>query len=393
MAGGIGLVPGSMGIDISREDIKRVRDMTDRPFGVNLPIAYVQDPSIADMLVEERIPFVTTSAGSPMAYTPVLKAAGIKVLHVVTSLDTAKEAVDAGVDGLVVEGIEGAGLKGQTEVASSVLLPLLAHKLEVPLIAAGGVADGISMAAAFALGAEGVQMGTRMLASVESNVHDGLKQAVLDASETGTVLVNRQNGRPLRVLRTETTAALEFATDGDPMRELLPNVLATYTEGIVENSLPSMGQVAGRIDSLLPVADIMRKTIEEFASHDRAARRALPLRELAVARDAELEAVVAGVADRGAALAVAGLSARVGHHHPGLAGDVGAHVPGVRPPEQRLASHLGDVFHPGVLRFLGGLDAGPPVLAHVLDAVGDPVDVVLDGHRHVHEHRRAARVR
>jgi enoyl-[acyl-carrier protein] reductase II len=233
---------------------------------VNLPIAYVQDPKIADMLVDEGIPFVTTSAGSPMAYTPILSAAGIKVLHVVTSLDTAKEAVDAGVDGLVVEGIEGAGLKGRTEVASSVLLPLLAAKLDVPMIAAGGIADGVSMAAAFALGAEGVQMGTRMLASVESAVHDGLKQAVLGASETDTVLVNRQNGRPLRVLRTETTAALEFATTGDPMHELLPNVITTYTEGIVENSLPSVGQVAGRIDSLLPVAEIIRRTVEEFAA-------------------------------------------------------------------------------------------------------------------------------
>jgi enoyl-[acyl-carrier protein] reductase II len=265
-AGGIGLVPGSLGISHARDDIHRIRDLTDRPFGVNLPIAYVQDPSIADMLVDEGIPFVTTSAGSPMAYTPVLSAAGIKVLHVVTSLDTAKEAVDAGVDGLVVEGIEGAGLKGRTEVASSVLLPLLAAHLDVPMIAAGGIADGVSMAAAFALGAEGVQMGTRMLASVESAVHDGLKRAVLDASETDTVLVNRQNGRPLRVLRTETTAALEFATTGDPMRELLPNVVTTYTEGIVENSLPSVGQVAGRIDSLLPVAEIIRRTVEEFAA-------------------------------------------------------------------------------------------------------------------------------
>jgi enoyl-[acyl-carrier protein] reductase II len=265
-SGGIALVPGSIGIAAAQEDIHRVRDMTDRPFGVNLPIAYVQDPSIADMLVDEGIPFVTTSAGSPMAYTPILKAAGITVLHVVTSLATAQEAVAAGVDGLVVEGIEGAGLKGRTEVASSVLLPLLAARLDVPMIAAGGIADGASMAAAFALGAEGVQMGTRMLASVESNVHAGLKQAVLDASETDTVLVNRQNGRPLRVLRTETTAALEFATEGDPMRELLMNTVITYTEGTVENSLPSVGQVAGRIDSLLPVAEIMRRTVEEFAA-------------------------------------------------------------------------------------------------------------------------------
>jgi enoyl-[acyl-carrier protein] reductase II len=265
-AGGIALVPGSIGIAGAQEDIHRVRDLTDRPIGVNLPIAFVQDPAIADMLVDEGIPFVTTSAGPPTVFTPILKAAGITVLHVVTSLETAREAVAAGVDGLVVEGIEGAGLKGSTEVASSVLLPLLAARLDLPMITAGGIADGASMAAAFALGAEGVQMGTRMLASVESNVHDGLKQAVLDAAETDTVLVNRQNGRPMRVLRTETTAALEFAEDVDPTRELLMNTVVTYTQGTVENSLPSIGQVAGRIDSLLPVAEIIRRTVDEFAA-------------------------------------------------------------------------------------------------------------------------------
>jgi enoyl-[acyl-carrier protein] reductase II len=121
------------------------------------------------------------------------------------------------------------------------------------------------MAAAFALGAEGVQMGTRMLASTEANVHDGLKDAVLRATETDTVLVNRHNGRPLRALRTQTTAALEFATEGDPMRDLLPNVGATYMQGTLENSLPSIGQVAGRIDSLVPVAQIVSNTVDEFA--------------------------------------------------------------------------------------------------------------------------------
>ena len=265
-AGGIALVPGSIGIAGAQEDIKRVRDLTDRPFGVNLPIAFVRDASIADMLVAEEIPFVTTSAGSPFAFTPVLKEAGMTVLHVVTSLDTAKEEVDAGVDGLVVEGIEGAGLKGQAEVASSVLLPLLARRVGLPMIAAGGISDGVSMAAAFLLGAEGVQMGTRMVASVEANVHDGLKQAILGASETDTVLVNRHNGRPMRVLRTATTAELEFASEGDPMRDLLMNTVVTYTEGIVENSLPSVGQVAGRIDSLLPVSEIIRQTVDEFAA-------------------------------------------------------------------------------------------------------------------------------
>ena len=265
-AGGIGLVPGSVGIKWAREDIKRVRDMTDHPFGVNLPIAFVRDPKIADMLVAEGVPFVTTSAGSPSAYTAILKSAGLRVLHVVTSLDTAKEAVDAGVDGLIVEGIEGAGLRGKSEVATMVLLPLIAQKVDIPLITAGGIADGASMAAAFALGAEGVQMGTRMLASVEANVHDGLKEAILRASETDTVLINRHNDKPFRVLRTNTTSALEFATDGDPLQDLLQNVGMTYTQGVLENSIPSVGQVAGRIDTLVPAAEIIENTVKEFAS-------------------------------------------------------------------------------------------------------------------------------
>jgi enoyl-[acyl-carrier protein] reductase II len=264
-AGGIGLVPGSVGIKWAQGDIKRVRDMTDRPFGVNLPIAFVKDPKIADMLVAEGIPFVTTSAGSPSAYTATLKSAGIRVLHVVTSLDTAKEAVDAGVDGLIVEGVEGAGLRGKAEVATMVLLPLIAQKLDIPLITAGGIADGASMAAAFALGAEGVQMGTRMLASVEANVHDGLKEAILRASETDTVLINRHNSKPFRVLRTDTTSALEFATDGDPVQDLLQNVGLTYTQGVLENSIPSVGQVAGRIETLVPAAAIIENTVKEFA--------------------------------------------------------------------------------------------------------------------------------
>jgi enoyl-[acyl-carrier protein] reductase II len=265
-AGGIGLVPGSVGIKWAQADIKQVRELTDRPFGVNLPISFVKNPKIADMLVAESIPFVTTSAGSPSAYTEIFKSAGLRVLHVVTSLDTAKEAVDAGVDGLIVEGIEGAGLRGKSEVATMVLLPLIAQKVDLPLITAGGIADGSSMAAAFALGAEGVQMGTRMLASVEANVHDGLKNAILRASETDTVLINRHNSKPFRVLRTDTTSALEFATDGDPVEDLLMNVGLTYTQGVLEHSIPSVGQVAGRIETLVPAAEIIKNTVLQFAA-------------------------------------------------------------------------------------------------------------------------------
>ena len=162
------------------------------------------------MIVEEGIEFVTTSAGSPDKYGPVLKAAGLIVFHVVPTLKGAQRAIDAGVDGLVVEGSEGAGFKNPRDVTSMVLLPLIASKLDVPIVAAGGMADGRSMAAAFALGAEGVQMGTRMLSSEESGVHWNMKQAVLDAAETDTMLINRHNNKPVRVLRTPTTEPFEL---------------------------------------------------------------------------------------------------------------------------------------------------------------------------------------
>jgi enoyl-[acyl-carrier protein] reductase II len=262
-AGAMGLVPGSLGTDIVREDIRRTRELTSKPFGVNLPLAFLRDPAIVDMIVEEGVEFVTTSAGSPDTYGPVLKEAGLIVFHVVPTLKGAQRAVDAGVDGLVVEGSEGAGFKNPRDVTSMVLLPLIASKLDVPIVAAGGIADGRSMAAAFALGAEGVQMGTRMLSSAESGVHWNMKQAVLDAAETDTMLINQHNRRPVRVLRTATTERFELAADGDPM-ELLGNILALYADGDLEASLPQLGAVAGRIEEVLPAAEIIRRTIEEF---------------------------------------------------------------------------------------------------------------------------------
>lgn len=266
-AGGIGLVPGSVGTVAARKDIRAMRERTDRPFGVNIPISFVQDPAIIDMLVEERVDFVTTSAGSARKYTPILKDAGLTVLHVVLSLESARRAVDAGVDGLVVEGSEGAGLRGRQEISSMVLLPLITSHLDVPVIAAGGIADGVSMAAAFTLGAEGVQMGTRMLASAESAVHHNLKQAILDASETDTLMLSRHNGRSLRVLRTATSQALEQVTEGDPVTGLLATIRPqVYERGELEGSLPCVGQVSGRIEEVLAVAEIIDRTVAEFAA-------------------------------------------------------------------------------------------------------------------------------
>ena len=193
----------------------------------------------------------------------MLKDAGLIVFHVVPTLKAAQRAVDAGVDGLVVEGSEGAGFKNPRDVTSMVLLPLVASQVDVPVVAAGGMSDGRSMAAAFALGAEGVQMGTRMLSSTESGVHWNMKQAVLDAAETDTMLINRHVGKPVRVLRTATTERFETASDEDAM-SLLGNTLMLYEQGIMEDTLPQLGAVAGRIDEVLPAAEIIRRTVAEF---------------------------------------------------------------------------------------------------------------------------------
>jgi enoyl-[acyl-carrier protein] reductase II len=185
------------------------------------------------------------------------------VFHVVPTLKGAQRAVDAGVDGLVVEGSEGAGFKNPRDVTSMVLLPLIAAKLDVPIVAAGGMADGRSMAAAFALGAEGVQMGTRMLSSEESGVHWNMKQAVLDAAETDTMLINRHNNKPVRVLRTPTTEPFELDDPTDVMG-LLGNTLRLYEDGEFEGTIPQLGAVAGRIEEILPAAEIIRRTVAEF---------------------------------------------------------------------------------------------------------------------------------
>ncbi|MCF7550238.1 nitronate monooxygenase family protein [Pseudonocardia sp. WMMC193] len=262
-AGAMGLVPGSLGIDEVRADVRRTRELTDKPFGVNLPLAFVKDPAIVDMIVEEGIRFVTTSSGSPTAHTPRLKEAGLTVFHVVPSLRGARKAIEAGVDGLVVEGSEGAGFKAPREVSSMVLLPLVASQVGVPVIAAGGIADGRSMAAAFALGAEGVQMGTRMVATRESPVHDAMKNAVVAADETATMLIGKHTGKQVRVLRTEATAPFELAVEGDPFA-LLGDIQKLYRDGDLDAGLAQLGQVAGRIEQIEPVAEIIRRTVAEF---------------------------------------------------------------------------------------------------------------------------------
>jgi enoyl-[acyl-carrier protein] reductase II len=258
-AGGMGLVPGSLDIDVVVGDIRRVKELTDRPFGVNIPILFARNDEIVAAIAAEGVRFVTTSAGSPTRHLAALRDAGMTVYHVVPTLAAAQKAADAGVDGLVVEGSEGGGFKSPAEVSTMVLVPLLVERIGLPVIAAGGIADGASMLAALALGAEGVQMGTRMLTATESGVHDNVKAAVTGASEADTMMLNRSVGRPMRVLRTETATG----ADGGDVRPLLADVLATYHRGDLAASLLQAGQVSGRIDEVRSAADIVRDTVRD----------------------------------------------------------------------------------------------------------------------------------
>ncbi|MFQ5472551.1 MAG: NAD(P)H-dependent flavin oxidoreductase [Dehalococcoidia bacterium] len=263
-AGGLGIIETSSGeLDAIREEIMKMRTLTDKPFGVNIAQAFVRDPEIAQFVIDQGVKFVTTSAGNPERYTDQLKSAGLTVFHVVPSLKAAEKAVACGVDGLIVEGGEGGGFKNPRDVASMVLLPLVRSKVEVPIIAAGGFVDGRSMAAAFALGAEGVQMGTRMVSAAESPVHDNWKQSIVDAKETDTVFLNRFHSPGLRALRTEKTARLERDVEANAMTEFR-TVRDLYFGGDMEASIALTGQVAGRIDAVRPVKEIIDGVKVEF---------------------------------------------------------------------------------------------------------------------------------
>lgn len=264
-AGGLGIIETSSGrLDEVREEVMKMRTLTDKPWGINVAQAFVRDPDIVSFVADQGVKFVTTSAGDPNKYCEALKSKGLTVFHVVPSLAAALKALEAGVDGLVVEGGEGGGFKNSREVSTMVLLPLVCSRVRVPVIAAGGITDGRSMAAAFALGAEGVQMGTRMVSSAESPVHQNWKDRIVGAKETDTVFLNRHGPGPaLRALRTEKTTRYELEPPANIMGEF-GNALDLYFGGDMEASIALSGQVAGRIDAVKPVAQILRETVEEF---------------------------------------------------------------------------------------------------------------------------------
>ena len=265
-AGGLGVIETSSGeLDNIKLEVAKMRELTDKPFGMNVALSYVRDGNIIDFVVEQGIKFVTTSSGSPSVCTKDFQAAGITVFHVVPTLEMALKALDAGVDGLVVEGGEGGGFKNPSPVSTMVLLPLIRSQCDVPIIAAGGIADGLSMAAAFALGAEGVQMGTRMLSCAESPVHNNWKEAIVNSRETDTVFLNQQGRPALRALKTELTAGLEPLGKFNIM-EHMANLQALYFGGDMEAAIPLQGQVGGRIDKVLSAQEIIDETMTGFSA-------------------------------------------------------------------------------------------------------------------------------
>ena len=261
-AGGLGVIETSSGETENCQREIRAMVASGLPFGVNLPIRFLKDDAMLRFVCEAGIRFVTTSAGSPAKFIAPLKAAGIKVYHAVPTLKTTLKYVNAGVDGLVVEGAEGGGFKNPEEVSTLVLLQAIRERVDVPLIAAGGIVDGRGMAAAFALGAEAIQMGTRFVASAESPVHTHYKEAIVSAEVTGTWMLNTESTPCIRALKTDFTQTIHTA--GLMPADTFSGIQQVYFGGDM-NAAPALaGQSAGLIHGVKPVQQIIEETVAEF---------------------------------------------------------------------------------------------------------------------------------
>ena len=261
-AGGLGIIETSSGeTENCKAEITTMRGL-DLPFGVNLPIRFLQDDAMLKFVCASGVRFVTTSAGSPAKFIRPLKDAGITVYHAVPTVDTALKCVDAGIDGLVVEGAEGGGFKIPEEVSTLVLLQAIRARVDVPMIAAGGICDGRGMAAAFALGAEGIQMGTRFVSCAESPVHANYKAAIVAAKETGTWVLNKQASPCIRALKSERTRAIFDA--GVMPADTFKGILGVYFDGDMEAAPALAGQTAGLISDVKTAQQIIEQTVAEF---------------------------------------------------------------------------------------------------------------------------------
>jgi len=269
-AGGLGLIgAGSMYPDVLREHIQKCKKATDKPFGVNVPMLYPNIEEIMNIIVDEDVKIVFTSAGNPKIWTAFLKEKGITVVHVVSSVKFALKAQEAGVDAVVAEGFEAGGHNGREETTTFTLIPMVKQQLTIPLIAAGGIATGRGMLAAIVLGADGVQMGSRFAASEESSAHQAFKDVIVNVKEGDTVLTLKELA-PVRLIKNPFYNKLQELYQQCPTAEQLKELLGRgrskkgmFEGDLVEGEL-EIGQIAGIIHKIEPVATIIEQIITEY---------------------------------------------------------------------------------------------------------------------------------
>jgi enoyl-[acyl-carrier protein] reductase II len=269
-AGALGLIgAGSMYPDVLREHIQKCKQATDKPFGVNVPMLYPNIQEIMDIIVEEGVKIVFTSAGNPKTWTSWLQEKGITVVHVVSSVKFALKAQEAGVDAVVAEGFEAGGHNGRDETTTLTLIPMVKEHLQIPLIAAGGIANGQAMLAAMVLGADAVQVGSRFVASEESSAHQAFKQVVVDAKEGDTQLTLKELA-PVRLVKNKFFNEIQELYKTSPTPEQLKELLGRARakrgmfEGDLEDGELEIGQISGLIHDIKPAAQIVQDMLNEF---------------------------------------------------------------------------------------------------------------------------------
>ena len=269
-AGGLGLIgAGSMYPSVLREHIQKCKAATDKPFGVNLPLLYPSIQEHIDIITEEKVPIVFTSAGNPKTWTSHLKHKGITVVHVVSSSLFAQKAEAAGCDAVVAEGFEAGGHNGREETTTMVLIPAVKKAVQIPVIAAGGIATGIQMLAAMVLGAEAVQIGSRFVCTPEASSHLAFKEAILEAKE-GDTMLSMKKTVPVRLLKNKFFETIKAAEQNGASAEELQNLLGRgrakkgMFEGDLQEGELEIGQVSALINNIIPAGDVVREIWTDF---------------------------------------------------------------------------------------------------------------------------------
>lgn len=269
-AGGLGIIgAGSMYPSILKEQIQKCKQATDKPFAVNLPLLYPDIEKHVQIIIEEKVPIVFTSAGNPKTWTSILKAEGITVVHVVSSAKFALKCQEAGVDAVVAEGFEAGGHNGREETTTLCLIPLVRASIQIPLIAAGGIGSGMAMLAAFALGAEAVQIGSRFVASIESSAHQHFKEKIIELKEGDTQLSLKEL-TPVRLVKNKFYEQVAAAEERGASKEALETLLGHgrakkgMFEGDLEEGELEIGQVSSSIREILPAGQILQQIWNEF---------------------------------------------------------------------------------------------------------------------------------